>query len=67
MALTLKINSGKTVIVDFGADWCAPCKAISPVYHTFSEDEAYKDLEFYEIDVDKQRDISYVVAPRTVR
>ncbi len=31
-------NSDKPVLIDFFADWCAPCKMLSPVIEAISEE-----------------------------
>ena len=41
-----------TCVVDFTATWCPPCQMIKPKFHAMAEDEAYKGIEFYALDVD---------------
>lgn len=43
-------------IIKFSAIWCRPCKTVSPVYQSLSEE--FKDIKFYEIDVDESEDLS---------
>ena len=31
-------NSGKTVLLDFYADWCGPCKMVSPIVDQVAEE-----------------------------
>ena len=38
------------VFVDFFANWCGPCKMLSPVVEQLSED--IKDVKFIKVDVD---------------
>ena len=36
------INSSKTVLVDFGAEWCPPCKKMEPVLQSLQKNNAGK-------------------------
>ena len=40
-----------TVIVDFYADWCAPCRMIGPVLEQVAEENA--DLKIVKVNVDE--------------
>ena len=44
------IKSEKTVVVDFWADWCGPCKMVGPIFEELSE-ELNGKLEFGKFDI----------------
>lgn len=45
-------------MIDFWADWCGPCRFISPVFEKLSEEEGFAGVDFYKVDVDSQQQIS---------
>lgn len=45
-----------TILVDFFAVWCAPCKMLSPILEKISEE--HPDIEIAKIDIDKLRDLA---------
>ena len=52
------IEGEKLVVVDFYADWCMPCRYLSPVLERLSE-EYDGQVEFYKLDVDANQDIAF--------
>lgn len=48
-------SSGKTVLVDFFATWCQPCKILSPALHSVANKA---DIDLIEVDVDKHPDVA---------
>ena len=44
------------VFVDFFANWCGPCKMLSPVIEQLSEE--IKDVKFLKVDVDLANEIA---------
>jgi len=43
-------------ILKLSTSWCAPCRAFGTTFHRVSEMEEYKDIEFKEIDIEKDED-----------
>jgi thioredoxin len=44
-------------IVDFYADWCGPCKMVSPILEQISEEYAGK-VNVYKINTDEEQELS---------
>ena len=51
------INGDKPVLIDFYAEWCAPCKAQSPIIKQVVEEVAEK-VRIIKIDIDKNQAIA---------
>jgi len=46
------LDSDKPVLIDFSAEWCGPCKMITPVLEKLAEDYDGK-VKFVTVDVDE--------------
>lgn len=45
-------NSTGTVLVDFYADWCGPCKMLAPAVEDIAE--SHPDIRVYKVNVDEE-------------
>lgn len=50
------IQSDKKVLIDFYADWCGPCRMISPVIEEIAEE--YPEYKICKVNVDEQQELA---------
>jgi thioredoxin 2 len=51
-----QFEKGGTLIVDFWAPWCPPCRAFAPVYEQASERHA--DITFAKVNTEEQQELA---------
>ena len=50
------LNSDKSVIIDFYADWCGPCRMMSPIIDNIAEENS--DIKVGKVNVDESQEIA---------
>ncbi len=52
-------------IIDFYADWCAPCRIVAPILEELAEE--YKDkIVIYKIDTEEEQELAAVFGIRSI-
>ncbi|MHB2153573.1 thioredoxin [Calditrichota bacterium GD2] len=60
-----KYEGDKPCIIDFYADWCQPCKIVSPILDELSEEYAGK-VDFYKIDTEVEQELAAIFGIRSI-
>ena len=50
------LGSETPVIVDFWAEWCGPCRAVSPILEQIAEERA-EELRVVKVNIDEEPDL----------
>ena len=58
------LESEKTVLIDFFADWCGPCKMLSPIIEHFAKEN--EKVKVVKINVDELPDLAVKYGVRSI-
>ncbi|MEM5811923.1 MAG: thioredoxin [Candidatus Aenigmatarchaeota archaeon] len=58
------VKKNKMVVVDIYADWCYPCKILSPIIEEVSKE--YKNIKFVKINVDENTEIAQLYDVKSI-
>ena len=59
------LASSKTILIDFWAAWCGPCKMLSPIIDQIA-DEADESVKICKVNVDEQSELAAQFQVRSI-
>jgi len=60
-----KFEADVPCVIDFYADWCAPCKMVAPIMEELSEEYSGK-VNFYKIDTDAEQELAGIFGIQSI-
>jgi thioredoxin len=60
-----KFEGETPAIIDFYADWCAPCKTIAPILEELKEEYGDK-LDIFKVNTEEQKELSSVFGIQSI-
>jgi thioredoxin 1 len=60
-----KYEGEKPCLIDFYADWCGPCKIVSPVLEELAKDYNGK-LDVFKVDTEEEQELASVFGIRSI-
>ncbi len=60
-----KFKGDKPALIDFWAEWCAPCRMVAPLIEELDKD--YKgEVDFYKVNTEEQQELAAIFGIRSI-
>jgi thioredoxin len=60
-----KFEGDKPAVIDFYADWCGPCKMVSPILEELSDEYSGK-INIYKVDTEAEQELAGLFGIRSI-
>ncbi len=60
------LQSEKTIMVDFWAEWCGPCRMVAPIVEALADEYSEDGVTVGKVDVDQNPDVTVRFAVRSI-